>query len=85
MASALLQMEVHASEVRLRWKDGLEGDKARFRQSQEMVQQANYANSGTGRGDASPTPALLRSRTILLSSGFSKHKPLSSNALQRLV
>lgn len=47
VASALLHMDLQSSEVRLRWKDGVEGDKTRFRHSQEMLQQATDADSGT--------------------------------------
>ena len=54
VATALLQMDLQASEVRLRWKDGLEGDKLRYRQSQDLVQQAAYA----GAGDPPPLPGL---------------------------
>ena len=36
VASAMLAMEVQASEVRLHWREPQEGDKLRYRHSQEL-------------------------------------------------
>ncbi len=48
MASSLLHMDLRASEVRVRWKEGVEGDRLRYRQSQELVRQTADAEADTG-------------------------------------
>lgn len=53
MASAMLQMDVQSSEVRLHWREPQEGDKLRYRQSQEVqaheesVQAERQASAGS--------------------------------------
>ena len=68
--SALLDMDVQASRVRLNWKDATEWDKQRYRQSQEQLMRTQ--DRGVADSSRVSTAATVALRTLMHNASASE-------------